>query len=78
MEDQGKVTGDGMITTENASKMYAKAMSENNVNLALMIEQKFGLDGWPPNIVSGVLGRIASGEDLGEAIESELTTAGVW
>jgi len=52
--------------------MYQQAMMDGNGDLALRIEERYGLDGYPPSVVSAALLAAAEGKDIGEAIDAML------
>jgi hypothetical protein len=52
--------------------LYCKLLAANNVHACLQIEKRWGLDGFPPNVVSSVLSRVADGDSLDEAIDDVL------
>jgi hypothetical protein len=49
---------------------YARHMIAGRDDLCLQIEQRYGLDGYPPEIVSVGLNAAAEGRDPHEAIEA--------
>jgi len=49
---------------------YVKGMMDNNVDRCLMIEQQYGLAGYPPNIVGNALQLMAAGCTFVEAMEN--------
>jgi len=53
---------------------YKTALAANNVDLCVQIEQRYGLDGYPPNIVMKILGLVVEGWDVGEAIDAILNS----
>ena len=48
---------------------YHGGLMKNNVTLCLAIERRYGLDGYPPNMVSVALQAMASGEDMNKALD---------
>jgi len=61
-----------MAQTESASLVgrYNAAMMAGNCELALRIEERCGLAGYPPEIVSVGLRAMDKGEDAGAAIDA--------
>ena len=53
----------------NDIKTYFNAMSQNNVTLCLSIERKYGLEGYPPNIVTPALQAKAEGLDMAKFLD---------
>lgn len=53
-------------------KKYGKMMQNGNSQGALLIEQRYGLDGYPPSIVSTALNALAEGKNMGKAIDQAL------
>jgi hypothetical protein len=51
---------------------YLKALTENNIDEALYIERKYGLDGYPPNIVTVGLSAKANGKNMYKALDAAL------
>lgn len=49
---------------------YHKAMRTNYIDMCIAIEQKYGLYGYPPNVVSIALAAIDKGEDPDDALEA--------
>ena len=51
-------------------KTYYKAMREGNCDLALLIERKYKVDGYSPEIVSIGLTALANGKSMFKAIDA--------
>lgn len=51
---------------------YAKAIRQGNFDACVAIEQRHGLYGYPPDLVSIGLSAIANGKDAHEAIEQHI------
>jgi hypothetical protein len=51
---------------------YCKALSENDIHECLYIERKYGLDGYPPNIVTVGLSAKANGKNMYKALDDAL------
>lgn len=47
---------------------YAQAMRRNDLHACTAIEQRYGLYGYPPEMVSTVLSSVARGQDLDIAV----------
>ena len=52
--------------------LYWKAMKNGNSSLALLIERKYELDGYPPDIVTTVLSAVVGGKNMDIAIDEAL------
>lgn len=58
---------------EQDLQRYMDAMMQHNGwQSALAIERRYGLDGYPPDIVSGALAAGARGEDMDAWIDNKL------
>ena len=55
---------------ETLTERYNAAMMDGNCELALRIEERCGLAGYPPEIVWVGLRALDAGEDAGEAIDA--------
>jgi len=51
----------------NDIKQYNRAMMNNMTGYALSIEKKYGLDGYPPQIVGGILSLMTEGKSRDDA-----------
>ena len=60
------------IEAHRDREAYAKAMIDGNHVRAFRIEQKYGFDGYTPELVSIGLSAISEGKDGDEAIEKHL------
>lgn len=60
------------IEAKTHLNMYWEATKNNNISLALLIERKYDLDGYPPFIVTTALNALAEGQDMDKAIDNAL------
>lgn len=64
--------GDGKKLSKKALSdlaRYNKMMISGNTDGCLTIEEEWGLDGFPPNMVASVLWDVGSGETIERAME---------
>ena len=62
-----------MTKAEEDLKAYNELIASSDCDRAFRIEQRYGLDGYPPSIVSGALSAIVRGEDMYEWIDNNIT-----
>lgn len=55
--------------TNDDLELYKKAMINGNIFLALEIERKYGLDGYPPSMVTEALWAASLGVDIEDALD---------
>ena len=54
---------------ERDIESYHKGLMKNDVALCLAIERRYGLDGYPPNMVSVALQAMVNGENVGKVLD---------
>jgi hypothetical protein len=57
---------------KEALESYWEAMKEHDIDSALSIEREFGLDGYPPDIVTFALTAVAEGRNMYKALDKRM------